>query len=72
MQFNELSPNAYANAQRYNAMIADAIAQGRWDLLGIAPGMGRTVVPANSVTPATGTRPAGTPPPPPGPTRHGG
>jgi len=72
MQFNELSPNAYANAQRYNAMIADAIAQGRWDLLGIAPGMGRTVVPANPVTPATGTRPAGTPPPPPGPTRHGG
>jgi hypothetical protein len=47
MQFNELSPNAYANAQRYSAMIADAIAQGRWDLLGIAPGSGRTVAPPN-------------------------
>lgn len=70
MQFNELSPNAYANAQRYNAMIADAIEQGRWDLLGIAPGMGRTISPANPATPTAGTRPPVTLPP--GPTRHGG
>ena len=56
LQFNELSPNAYANAQRYSAMIADAIAQGRWDLLGIAPGMGRTVTPA----PPPVVRPGGT------------
>ena len=56
LQFNELSPNAYTNAQRYNAMIAEAIAQGRWDLLGIAPGMGRTVTPA----PPPVVRPGGT------------
>jgi hypothetical protein len=45
MQFNELSPNAYVAAQQYRAMINEAIAQGRWDWLGIAPGMGRTVAP---------------------------
>ena len=56
LQFNELSPNAFANAQRYSAMIADAIVQGRWDLLGIAPGMGRTVTPA----PPPVARPGGT------------
>lgn len=43
MQFNELPPNAYAAALQNRAIIADAIAQGRWDWLGIAPGMGRTV-----------------------------
>ena len=66
MQFNELSPNAYANAQRNSAMIADAIAQGRWDLLGIAPGMGRTVTP---VAAGNAARPGTTPPPTPKPGR---
>ena len=63
MQFNELSPNAYANAQRYNAMIADAITQGRWDLLGIAPGSGRTVTPTPPAapTPATPSAPSAKP-----------
>jgi hypothetical protein len=50
MQFNELAPNTYVAAQQNRTMINDAISQGRWDLLGIAPGMGRT---------ATTTPPAG-------------
>ncbi len=45
MQFNELPPNVYAAAMQNRAVILDAIAQGRWDWLGIAPGMGRTVAP---------------------------
>ncbi len=43
MQFNELPPNVYAAALQNRATILDAIAQGRWDWLGIAAGMGRTV-----------------------------
>ena len=46
MQFNELAPNTYAAAMQNRATILDAIAQGRWDWLGIAAGMGRTVAPA--------------------------
>lgn len=44
MQYNELAPNVYANAQQYRSMILDAISQGRWDWLGIQQGAGRTVV----------------------------
>lgn len=53
MQYNELPPNAYANAQQYRSMILDAIEQRRWDWLGIAQGSGRTV----TVTPQAATRP---------------
>ncbi len=42
MQYNELPPTAYANAQQYRAMILDAIEQRRWDWLGIAQGSGRS------------------------------
>ena len=75
MQFNELAPNVYAAAMQNRATILDAIALGRWDWLGIATGMGRTVAP--STTPVT----AGTPPgtttrttvtAPPGPVKRGG
>ncbi len=55
MQFNELPPNVYAAAMQNRATILDAIAQGRWDWLGIAAGMGRTVVPA-AVANSAGTR----------------
>ena len=44
MQFNELPPNVYAAAMQNRATILEAIAQGRWDWLGIAAGMGRTTV----------------------------
>lgn len=44
MQFNELAPNTYAAAMQNRGVILDAIAQGRWDWLGIAPGMGRATV----------------------------
>jgi hypothetical protein len=53
MQYNELPPNAYANAQQYRSMILDAIEQRRWDWLGIAQGSGRTV----TVTPQAAARP---------------
>ncbi len=55
LQFNELPPNTYAAAMQNRATILDAIAQGRWDWLGIAPGMGRTV----TTTPIAAT-PGGT------------
>lgn len=51
MQFNALSPSVCANAQRYSTMIAEAIAQGRWDLPGIVQGSGRAVGPAPSTKP---------------------
>jgi hypothetical protein len=54
MQYNELPPNAYANAQQYRSMILDAIQQGRWDWLGIAQGSGRTV----TIAPQIAGRPA--------------
>lgn len=43
MQYNELPPNVFANAQQYRNMILEAISQGRWDWLGIQQGAGRTV-----------------------------
>jgi hypothetical protein len=52
MQYNELPPNVYANAQQYRSMILDAINQGRWDWLGIAAGSGRTVSPPATVATA--------------------
>lgn len=52
MQFNELPPNVYAAALQNRATILDAIAQGRWDWLGIAAGMGRSTT---VVTPPGGT-----------------
>jgi hypothetical protein len=55
MQFNELAPNVYLAAQQNRATILDAIAQGRWDWLGIAAGSGRVVT---TTTPATGATPA--------------
>ena len=58
MQFNELAPNVYAAAMQNRATILDAIALGRWDWLGIATGMGRTVAP--STTPVTAGTPPGT------------
>ena len=57
MQFNELPPNTYAAAMQNRAVILDAIAQGRWDWLGIAAGMGRTVTTTTPVAAApSGTR----------------
>jgi hypothetical protein len=55
MQYNELPPTAYANAQQYRAMILDAIEQRRWDWLGIAQGSGRAVIlqPQATARPAT-------------------
>jgi len=63
MQFNELAPNTYAAAIQNRAVILDAIAQGHWDWLGIAAGMGRTVVPPVADNSATRT-PVGTVKPP--------
>jgi hypothetical protein len=75
MQFNELPPNVYAAALQNRATILDAIAQGRWDWLGIAPGMGRTVTPganaAVATSGATGARPPPSPSPPGGGKRGG-
>jgi hypothetical protein len=53
LQYNELPPNVYVNAQQYRSMILDAIAEGRWDWLGIAPGSGRTVTPPATVAALT-------------------
>ena len=64
MQFNELAPNVYLAAQQNRATILDAIAQGRWDWLGIAAGSGRI---ATTTTPATGTTAPGAPRNPAGP-----
>jgi hypothetical protein len=57
MQYNELPPTAYANAQQYRAMILDAIEQRRWDWLGIAQGSGRsiTVTPQAAAKPSSGS-----------------
>lgn len=73
MQFNELPPNVYAAALQNRATILDAIAQGRWDWLGIASGMGRTVTPGSATAgTATGsTRPATAPVPPGGTAKRG-
>ena len=71
LQFNELAPNVFLAAQQNRATILDAIAQGRWDWLGIAAGSGRVVTApplAAVVIPPTATRvtvarpPAGTRP----------
>ena len=59
MQFNDLPPNVYLAAQQNRATILDAIAQGRWDWLGIAAGSGRVVTavtPAPTNVPNTGPR----------------
>lgn len=56
LQFNELAPNVYLAALQNQALINNAIAQGHWDWLGIAPGMGRTMT--NPPAPATPARPA--------------
>ena len=59
LQFNELAPNVFLAAQQNRATILDAIAQGRWDWLGIAAGSGRVVTApplASAVIPPTGTR----------------
>lgn len=66
MQFNDLPPNVYLAAQQNRAIILDAIAQGRWDWLGIAAGSGRvvtTVTPAPTNMPNTGPRLSGPRPP---------
>jgi hypothetical protein len=63
MQFNELPPSVYANAQQNRADIINAIQNGRWDWLGIAPGSGRTVV----LTPAPAVVKPATPTPAPSP-----
>jgi len=63
LQFNELAPNVYAAALQNRATILDAIAQGRWDWLGIAAGMGRTVTPAAVANSAGGARTTSTAPP---------
>jgi len=65
MEFNELAPNTYVNAQQLRSLINDAIAQGRWDWLGIAQGMGRTVT-LTSPTTGNRTRARGGPAPKPG------
>ncbi len=51
MQFNELAPNVYLAALQNQTLINNAIAQQRWDWLGIAPGMGRTVTNPPAPTP---------------------
>ncbi len=59
LQFNELAPNVFLAAQQNRATILEAIAQGRWDWLGIAAGSGRVVTApplASGVIPPTGTR----------------
>lgn len=63
MQFNELPPNVYAAALQNRATIADAIAQGHWDWLGIAPGMGRTVNPTPVASGNNGKAPVTVTPP---------
>ena len=66
MQFNDLPPNVYLAAQQNRATILDAIAQGRWDWLGIAAGSGRVVTavaPATTNVPTTGPRLSGPRPP---------
>ena len=66
MQFNDLPPNVYLAAQQNRATILDAIAQGRWDWLGIAAGSGRVVTavtPATTNVPNTGPRLSGPRPP---------
>lgn len=66
MQFNDLPPNVYLAAQQNRATILDAIAQGRWDWLGIAAGSGRVVTavtPATSNVPTNGPRLSGPRPP---------
>ena len=45
LQFNELPPSGFTQAQNFRNTIATAITQGRWDWLGIAAGSGRTVAP---------------------------
>ena len=70
LQFNELAPNTYAAAMQNRATILDAIAQGRWDWLGIAAGMGRTVTPAAVADNTGGTRSTSAAPR--GPARRGG
>lgn len=57
MQFNELPPNVYQAALANRNMILDAIAQGRWDWLGIAQGMGRTVNPGTAMQQQQANRP---------------
>ena len=56
MQFNELAPNVYLATQQNRATILDAIAQGRWDWLGIAAGSGRVVTATTPATTTLGTR----------------
>ncbi len=56
MQFNELAPNVYMSALQYQNMINSAIAQGHWDWLGIAPGMGRSAQAAAPTAPVPITR----------------
>ena len=58
LQFNELAPNVYLATQQNRATILEAIAQGRWDWLGIAAGSGRvaTVTTPIATAPTTGTR----------------
>ena len=65
LQFNELAPNVYLAAQQNRATILDAIAQGRWDWLGIAAGTGRVVTTPPATTTATngGARTNGNRPP---------
>ena len=73
MQFNELAPNVYLAAQQNRATILDAIAQGRWDWLGIAAGSGRVVTaapPAHTAATPPATRTSANRPPAPG--RPGG
>ena len=70
MQFNELPPNVYAAAMQNRATILEAIAQGRWDWLGIAAGMGRTTVSTPVAGNTGGTRTIATNPG--GPSKRGG
>ncbi|MEO8386057.1 MAG: hypothetical protein ABI583_12490 [Betaproteobacteria bacterium] len=65
LQFNELAPNVYLASQQNRATILDAIAQGRWDWLGIAAGSGRVVTATTPIAtaPTTGTRLPNTRPP---------
>ena len=65
MQFNELAPNVYLASQLNRATILDAIAQGRWDWLGIAAGSGRVVTATTPIAtaPTTAARPPNSRPP---------
>lgn len=58
LQVNELSPTGFLLAQQHSVLVLDAIQNQRWDVLGIAPGMGRTTPLPAATAPAKPANPA--------------